>query len=167
MFQPFLEFKECYIERLKSLNKKIVVTQSYPRFTDHLSLHPKTGILVTDYDNPGLANIHLKAVSHDKYGAIILLDKETHLHQFLQILQPASPYQVFWSVVYNLSAMEGRLKKKYSKHLMRYVAKTTDWHIARDESLAVSFQVTYGELYIIIKRKSQTIRVKFEEIETS
>ena len=167
MFQPFLEFKECYIERLKSLNKKIVVTQSYPRFTDHLSIHPKTGILVTDYDNQGLANIHLKAVSHDKYGAIILLDKETHLHQFLQILQPASPYQVFWSVVYNLSAMEGRLKKKYSKHLMRYVAKTTNWQIARDESLAVSFQVTYGELYIIIKRKSQTIRVKFEEIETS
>ena len=167
MFQPFLEFKELYIERLICLNKKILVTQSYNRYVDNLSEVSKTGILVTDYDNRGLANIHLKAVSHDKFGAIVLLDNDKHRQQLLQLLQPVSQYKVFWSVVNNLSDMEQRLKKKYSKHLMRYVAKTTDWHIARDESLAVSFQVTYGELYIIIKRKSQTIRVKFEEIETS
>ena len=167
MFQPFLEFKELYIDRLKSLNKKILVTQSYSRYVDDLSEVPKTRILVTDYDNRGLANIHLKAVSHDKYGAIVLLDSEKHLHQFLQLLQPGSHYKVFWSVVNNLKEMEERLKKKYSKHLMRYVAKTTDWHIARDENLIVSFQVTYGELYIIIRRKTQTIRVKFDEIEKS
>ena len=167
MFQPFLEFKELYIDRLKSLNKKILVTQSYRRYVDDLSEVPKTGILVTDYDNRGLANIHLKAVSHDKYGAIVLLDADKHLQQFLQLLQPGSHYKVFWSVVNNLKEMEERLKKKYSKHLMRYVAKTTDWHIARDENLIVSFQVTYGELYIIIRRKTQTIRVKFDEIEKS
>ena len=167
MFQPFLEFKELYIDRLKSLNKKILVTQSYRRYVDDLSEVPKTRILVTDYDNRGLANIHLKAVSHDKYGAIVLLDADKHLQQFLQLLQPGSHYKVFWSVVNNLKEMEERLKKKYSKHLMRYVAKTTDWHIARDENLIVSFQVTYGELYIIIRRKTQTIRVKFDEIEKS
>lgn len=167
MFQPFLEFKETYIDRLKSLHKNILVTQTYHRYTDPLSLVPKTAILVTDYDNRGLANIHLKAVLHDKYGAIVLLDNEKHLQQFLQLLQPGSPYKVFWSVVNNLNQMEERLKKKYSKNLMRYVAKTTDWHIARDENLTVSFQVTYGELYIIIRRKTQTIRVKFDEIEKS
>ena len=167
MFQPFLEFKELYIERLKNLNKKILVTQSYNRYTDHLSVVPKTGILVTDYDNRGLANIHLKAVSHDKFGGIILLDSDKHVHQFTQLLQPGSAYKVFWSVVNNLKEMEDRLKKKFSKHLMRFVAKTTDWHIARDENLIISFQVTYGELYIIIRRKTQTIRVKFDEIEKS
>lgn len=167
MFQPFLEFKELYIERLKNLNKKILVTQSYNRYTDHLSVVSKTGILVTDYDNRGLANIHLKAVSHDKFGAIILLDSDKHVQQFTQLLQPGSAYKVFWSVVNNLKEMEDRLKKKFSKHLMRYVAKTTDWHIARDENLIISFQVTYGELYIIIRRKTQTIRVKFDEIEKS
>ena len=167
MFQPFLGFKEVYIERLKNLNKKILVTQSYNRYTDHLSVVSKTGILVTDYDNRGLANIHLKAVSHDKFGAIILLDSDKHVHQFTQLLQPGSAYKVFWSVVNNLKEMEDRLKKKFSKHLMRYVAKTTDWHIARDENLIISFQVTYGELYIIIRRKTQTIRVKFDEIEKS
>ena len=167
MFQPFLEFKELYIDRLINLDKKILVTQSYNRYVDNLSEVSKTGILVTDYDNRGLANIHLKAISHDKYGAIILLDNDKYRKQLTQLLQPASHYKVFWSVVNNLGDMEQRLKKKYSKHLMRYVSKTTDWHIARDESLAVSFQVTYGELYIIIKRKSQIIRVKFEEIETS
>lgn len=167
MFQPFLEFKELYINRLISLDKKILVTQSYTRYNDQLSAVPKSGILVTDYDNRGLANIHLKAVNHDKLGAIVLLDNDNHKQRLTQLLQPGSPYKVFWSVVNNLSDMEQRLKKKYSKNLLRYVAKTTDWRIARDENLSVSFQVTYGELYIIIKRKSQTIRVKFDEIETS
>ena len=43
--------------------------------------------------------------------------------------------------------------------------KNTNWRISANEAIRPSLQVIYGELFIVLKRGSQTLRVKFEEIE--
>lgn len=47
--------------------------------------------------------------------------------------------------------MEARLKKRFSNNIVRYVGKNTAWRIGRDENIIVDYQVTFGELYILIK----------------
>ena len=165
MFQPFLEFKEEYIQRLVSLNKKFLVSQTYNRYLDHFTEKQQTGILLTDYDNLGLASMHLKAIRADRYAAIIHLQNEKHRCKLQEMLKAGSLYKVFWSVVNNVNELERRLDGRYSKNIARYIGKNTSWHVGRDENIVVSYQVTYGELYAVINRKNQSMRVKFEEIE--
>ena len=54
---------------------------------------------------------------------------------------------------------------KYKDHMRRYLMKNTTWRIDSSEAIRPSLQVIYGELFIILKRGNQTLRVKFEEIE--
>ena len=167
MFQPFLDYKDVYVERLITLNKTILVSQTYKRYSADFADQRKTGILLTDYDNMGLAKIHLKAISHDRYAAIISLENDHHKRKLLAMLKPESPYRVFWSVVNNVTQMEERLKRRFSNNIASYISKNTSWHVGKSETIVAGFQVTYGELYIIVRRGSQSIRVKFEEIEKS
>ncbi len=53
------------------MKKFYLVSQTYTRGFDHFTEEHKADILVTDYDDPGLAKIHFNAVPHDKYAAII------------------------------------------------------------------------------------------------
>src|SRR4051794_38485992 len=62
MFQPFVEFKPQYIGKLKQLKKTFLVTQTYNRAYDHFATEHKINILVTDYDDIGLAKGHLAAL---------------------------------------------------------------------------------------------------------
>lgn len=167
MFQPFVPFKEIYVERLIGINKKLLVSQTYNRYMDPFAEEEKTGILLTDYDDPGLAKIHLKAVSHDKYASIISLEEEKHKQKLLEMLKPESKYKVFWCMVPDVEKMEERLNHRFSNNIARYINKNTGWHIGKDERIIPRFQVTYGELYIVIRRGTHSIRVKFEEIEKS
>ena len=71
MMQPFIKLQQPFLDKLVALQKNYLVTQSYNRHHDHFSEHNKQGILLSDYDDAGLAAIHLNAVSHDKYAAIL------------------------------------------------------------------------------------------------
>ena len=74
MFQPFELFKPEYVQKLINLNKIYLVSQTYTRAFDHFE-ETKTCLLFTDYDQKGLAEIHLSAVRADKYASIIDLTK--------------------------------------------------------------------------------------------
>jgi hypothetical protein len=165
MLQPFEHFKEEYIDRLLKLNKNYLVSQSYARAYNHFAEVHTIDLLMTDYDDPGLTKIHFNAVRHDKYGAVIDLTKEVHQKKLRSMLQTESKYGVYWSVVKDIDELQKRLDYKYKDHMRRYILKNTNWRIGGDEKIRPSFQVTFGELYIILKRGAQTLRVKFDEIE--
>lgn len=165
MFQPFEKFQANYINRLIELKKVYLVSQTYTRVRDLFSEEDKTDILVSDYDDIGLAKIHLNAVSHDKYASIINLTNEEHMKKLNQMLDPDSKYVIYWSVVKDLKKMEEAINSKYTENMRRYLQYQTNLKIGRGETLIPLFQVVFGELFIILKRGSQTLRIKFEEIE--
>lgn len=166
MFQPFEIFKNEYINRLRNMDKKYLVSQTYDRALDHFE-ETKTDILLTDYSDLGLAQIHYSAVNKDKYASIIDLANPKHKEKILEMLQPDSAYRLFWSIVKSMDDVKKRMDNKYKNNIRRYIMKNTAWRIGADEIVHPGLQVIFGELFIILKRGNQTLRVKFDDIEKS
>jgi len=164
MFQPFELFKPEYINRLIRMDKIYLVSQTYDKAFDHFEA-TKTGILLTDYDQLGLAQIHYSAVKNDKYASIIDLTNPKHKAKILEMLHPDSEYRLFWAIVKSIDDVKKRLDLKYKDNIRRYIMKQTTWRIDASEAIRPSLQVIYGELFIILKRGNQTLRVKFDDIE--
>lgn len=164
MFQPFELFKKEYINRLIRMDKKYLVSQTYEKAFDHFEA-TKTDILLTDYDQLGLAQIHFSAVKKDKYASIIDLTNPKHISRILEMLHPDSAYRLFWAIVQSVAEVKQRIDLKYKDHMRRYIMKHTTWRIDASEAIRPALQVIYGELFIILKRGNQTLRVKFDDIE--
>ena len=164
MFQPFELFRPEYINRIIRMDKNYLVSQTYHRAFDHFE-ETKTDILLTDYDQLGLAQIHLSAVKHDKYASIIDLNNAKHKSKLLEMFRADSGYRLYWAIVKSADEIKKRMNLKYTDNIRRYIMKQTTWRISANEAIRPSLQVIYGELFIILKRGSQTLRVKFEEIE--
>ena len=166
MLQPFEEFKPLYIPKLVSLGKKYLVSQTYTRATNHFSEEKKINLLISDYDDMGLAKVHLNAIKHDKFSAILSLDKAAHKNKLVELMNTNSKYRVFWAIVKSGKELEDRVNTKYRDHMRKYIMLHTNWRIDRNNSIRPTIQVTFGELYIILKHGSQTLHIKFEEIES-
>lgn len=164
MFQPFEVFKQDYIRRLIGLKKFYLVTQTYTRGPVD-TVNEKIVLLITDYDNPGLAKIHWNAVKHDKYAAVINLNNANHLAKITEMAGLGSAYILYWSMVKDVNELHQRLTTRYTENIRRFLATNTLWRIGADEKITTRFEVTFGELFIIIKRRSNNIRIKFEDIE--
>ena len=166
MLQPFEIFKPSYLEGIISLKKVYLVTQTYTRGFDHFTEVKKIDILVTDYDDLQYAKIHLQALKNDKYASIIHLENEAHKAKFIEMIT-GEKYRVYWAIVASREQLQKRLDIKYKDHVRRYIQKHTTWRIDANAKIVPKFEVTYGELYIVIKYSSQTLRIKFEDIEKS
>jgi len=164
MFQPFELCKPEYINRLIKMDKIYLVTQTYNKSLDHFEA-TKTNILLTDYDQLGAAQIHFSAVKHDKYASIIVLTNPKHKAKILEMLHTDSEYTLYWAIVKSIDEVKKRMDLKYKDNIRRYIMKQTTWRIDASEAIRPSLQVIYGELFINLKRKNQTLRVKFDDIE--
>ncbi|MEO6315952.1 MAG: hypothetical protein ABIU63_16870 [Chitinophagaceae bacterium] len=165
MFQPFIPFKLEHLETLPSLNKRYIISQSYERANDHFSEEKKIGIIFSTPNDLGLAKIHLNAVRHDKYAAILDLENPRHVEKIKEMLASESQYKVFWSIFNKKDELEKRLDLHYGNHIQRYIKNNTTWAISRDIGFNPKFHVIFAELFVLLKYGSQTLRVKFEDIE--
>lgn len=165
MLQPFEVFKPGYIARLLELKKRWLVSQSYPRGINPLQQIPKKPILLSDYDDPGLAKVHLNAVKNDRYAALIDLEKTMHKQKLASMLAPESGYTIYWSVVKSAREIETRINTRWKEKMRRYIDTKTDWRIDRNTVVRPAIEVIFGELFIVFTHGSQRLRIKFEEIE--
>lgn len=170
MLQPFIVFEERYISRLIELKKSLLVTQTYKRAMDLFASGGKKCLLVTDYNDPGLAKIHCNAVSEDPLHATIDLAKPVHVDKLISMLKEDSGYKVFWSIMRNAKEVEllkTHIARKYKWNIKNYINNNTNWEVSRDSAVGASVELVFGELYIILKHRNERIRLKLEEIEQS
>ena len=64
-----------------------------------------------------------------------------------------------------VNEIKKRVDLKYKSNIKRWITANTEWRIGADEIIKPALQVVFGELFIILKRGSQTRRIKFEDIE--
>ncbi len=166
MLQPFEPFRAMYIPKLRQMKKRYLVSQTYKRAYNHFEEVHKKDILLSDYDVLGGANIHYNAVKGDTYAAILDLENDAHLKKLEEMLSPASSYRLYWAVVKNAKELQEKINKVYKDKMRRYIDAKTNWRIKGDTTLYPSVQISFGELFIVLKYGNQTIRIKFEEIET-
>ncbi len=165
MLQPFVLLKNYPLERFIKLGKRYFVTQSYPRANNPLAEKQNINILVSDYDDPGLAKIHFSAISHDKYAAIIDLKKEKHLQKIKEMLSSDSAYELYWAAVTDAAALKNKLKKKYANHIRKFIDEHTQWRISRQDEFRPQLEVRFGDIFVIFKKGSERIDVPLSEIE--
>ncbi|HEY0679787.1 MAG TPA: hypothetical protein VGD17_15995 [Chitinophagaceae bacterium] len=166
MLQPFFAFRKEFVSRLIEMKQLYLVSQTYHRAPE-LTGQGKTVLLFTNYDSVTLAKTHLNAVRHDKYAAIIQLEKAEHRQKVNEMLSDGSKYAVFWAVIKSAEELQLRLDRQYKDNMRRYIEKHTDWRIGRDTIFRPNLELTFGELFIILKWNSRRLRIKFEDIETA
>jgi hypothetical protein len=167
MFQPFERFQAKYINRLVSLKKIYLVTQTYRRGFDHFENVEKQNILITDYEDKVEADKHLNKFKGDKYSSIINLENEKHKEKLIEMLNINSKYCVYWAIVKDAKETMKRLDLKYKDNVRRYIANKTNLRLKPSETLQTSLVVNFGEIYLIIKAGNKPITVNFEDIEKS
>lgn len=164
MLQPFIQLQQPFIDKMIALQKFYLVAQSYNRHHDHFSEHNTQGILLSDYDDVGLATIHLNAVSHDKYAAMLDLRKPAHFKK-LQSMMNGQEYDVYWCIVKSAAELKMRLDAGYKGKIRSWVDKNTSWNIKASDKVLTQFEVRFGELFLILKWGTQKASLNFEEIE--
>ena len=167
MLQPFELMKEIYLNKLVDLNKHFLVSQSYKRGSNQFAEEQKNDLLLSDYNDIGLAKGHLSAVRNDKYAAIVDLTRQEHFQKLKDMLLPGSEYRLFWAVVRSKKELETRLTTKYRENIKRYITVNTNWRIDRNATFLPALQLIYGELFIILKYRGETRRITFEQLEKS
>jgi hypothetical protein len=167
LLQPFEDFHTRYVDRLLQLGRRYLVSQTYFRAqaADEDPFGSRINLLLSDYAEPGEAKLHLNAVRTDRYAAIIDLGKTTHLNKIKEMAAPGSGYRLFIAIVRHAKELESRINRDYRNKFKQYVDNHTNWRISHDAVVTPSVQLSFGELYIILKHGSQRIRIKFSEIE--
>ncbi len=167
MLQPFEEFKAAYLSRLIQLGRRYLVSQTYHRVreTEADPALRRVNLLLSDYMEPGEAKLHVNAVKKDRYAAIIDLENPAHLKKLQAMLTAGSHYRVFFAVVRSASALENLMNRKYKDKLKNYVDKQTDWRISHDAIVKPMIQLSFGELFVILRHRNQHIRIRLEDIE--
>ena len=167
MLQPFEQFRPVYLSRLIQLGRRYLVSQTYCRVRE-MEKDPacrRVNLLFSDYMELGEAKLHVNAVKKDRYAAIIDLENPSHLKKMQEMLKADSGYRLFFAVVRSAKELENLVNRKYKDKLRNYVEKQTDWRISHDAIVRPTIQLSFGELFVILKHRNQHIRIKFEEIE--
>ncbi len=165
--QPFEDFKPIYLSRLMRLGRRWLVSQSYDRGRENLpdAVDSRISLLFSDYAEAGEARLHLNAVKKDRYAAIIDLENPAHLKKIQEMLSAGSDYRLFFAVVRSAKELENQINKHYKEKLKKYIENQTNWRISRDAVVKPTIQLSFGEIFIILKHGNQRIRIKFGDIE--
>jgi hypothetical protein len=164
MLQPFVPLRKIFVDKLISLQKYYLVSQSYQRHFDHFEETYKPGILFTDYDAAGHANMHLNTVKHDPYAAILDLRNQNHYQKIITLIEE-DKYRLFWAVVAKADDLKKRLDAGYKEKIRSWIQKNTIWKIGGSDQVTTACEVRWGELFLVLRWRTEQVSIKFEEIE--
>ncbi len=164
MFNPFVPFHYKMIDGFRKMNRRYLVSQTHTQAIDHFAEDAKEPILLTDYDELMSAKIHYNALT-DKYRYILDLENELHRNKVIEMIKPDSKYRVYAAFIEDMKQVEKRLNDKYTNNIRNYISKRTNWRIGADKTIYPRLEMTFGELFVILKYGSQTERFKLSELE--
>lgn len=164
MFNPFVKFEEKFIPAFRKVKKRYLVSQQFTRH-EAQDKKDKNFLMLTHYDDKGLATIHFNALSADKFAAIIDLENDAHREKLLTMLHPGSKYMIYSSLTIDPKEVKSLSDKIYKEKIQKYIEKKTNWRIGREQTIKPKLEITFGELYVALKYGSQVIRVRLAELE--
>lgn len=165
MLNPFAIFELRFIPALRKIHKRFLVSQSFYRDRSCSNYPDKKYILFTSYQDEGLARIHYKAIVEDQFAAIVDLDKPEHRSRVEEMIADHEKFVLYSSYVKDPAIIKKALDKELKIKIQSYVAKNTDWKIRREQTIRPEVELSFGELYVVMKYGSEKVRVKLEEIE--
>jgi hypothetical protein len=188
MFNPFVKFEPRFIPAFRNQKKRYLVSQTFSRGKDLFTTDKKVYLMLTHYDDSDKAKIHYKAIvgnpnniqpvinekgelqnfddgKKDKYAAILDLEKDEHRKKLEEMLSPNSQYIIYSSLIQDPKIVERAMDTIFKDKIKKYIDRKTNWRIPRDYTLIPRPELTFGELYIVMKFAGQTARIKLEDLE--
>ena len=191
MFNPFAKFEAKFIPALRNQKKRYLVSQIFTRAKDLFQEEEKVYLMLTHYDDLGRAKIHYNAVAgnvkgnapavndkgelinlnnsennkKDKYAAILDLEKDEHRKKLEEMLSSGSKYVIYSSLIEDPRTVEDAMNRLFKEKIKQYIERFTTWRIPKDHTIVPRPELTFGELYIVMKFAGQTARVKLADLE--
>lgn len=162
MFNPFALMKFEMLPRFRDqIKRPYLVAQTLrnaPPDPDG-----KTQILMSDYDDIGLARIHQNSVTKDKYVCLIDLNKEAHYMKVMKMMSPESTYRVYVAFITD-KEIEKTVLRKYEANVRNYI-KRAGWHIDRNTTFRPAIELVFGEFFVSLKYGTDERKFRLEELE--
>ncbi len=191
MFNPFVKFEPRFIPGFRKQNKRYLVSQTFTRGDDLFKIEGKVSLMLTHYDDLEKAKVHYNAVANngskkqvfvdengnlsnaktkkgvkkDEYAAILDLEKDEHRKKLEEMLAPDSKYVIYSSLIGDPKMVETAMDRLFKQNIKKYIERNTNWRIPRDYTIIPRPELTFGELYIVMKFAGQTARIKLEDLE--
>src|SRR5678815_1503871 len=150
-FIPFEKLTHSLISSFRKKGKRWLVSQTLKLNINDPMLLSKTLILVTHYEDKGLATVHHKAVLEDKYASVIDLERPTHRKQIDNILSQDSKYILFSALIRNRESVEKQATEMYKEKYWRFIQQHSQSGGSPTKSLRPSLQLIFGELFVVLK----------------
>ena len=164
-FIPFEKLTHSLISSFRKKGKRWLVSQTLQLNISDPELLSKTLLLMTHYEDKGLALVHHKAVVEDKYASVIDLERDIHRRQLDNILSHDSRYLVFSALIRNREIVEKKATEMYKEKYWRFIQQHSQSGISPTKSLRPSLQLIFGELFVVLKYGAETLRTKLADIE--
>ena len=153
------------IAGLRKNGKRWLVSQTLDVTASVAMSEAKIFLLLSHYDDAGMASVHLKAVIDDKYASLIDLEKDIHRKQLEKILARDSAYVVYSSLIRNKEQVEKMAADLYREKYWQFIRQHARSGINPNKSIRPSIQLIFGEIFIVLKYGSETMRTKLADIE--
>ncbi len=166
MINPFSLMDEKFIPAFRQRGKRYLVLQTFNRENNLFKEEKKSYVLVSHYDDPGHALLHFKEVKDEEMARMIDLENETERKDFEGMLNINSAYKVYSILDSNPKATKLAMDKQLKYKIQDYIADKTNWRIGRHHEMTPELEITFGELFVVLKYSGQKIRVPLKELET-
>lgn len=164
-FNPFEPLTPVLLASLRKKGKRWLVSQTMDLSSNNPLSDSKIFLLMTHYEDQGMATVHLKAVLEDKFASLIDLEKEVHRRQLEKILSKDSRYIVYSSLITNKERAEKMASELYKEKYWKFIQQHSRAGITSNKHLRPSIQLIFGEIFVVLKYGSETMRTRLSEIE--
>lgn len=164
-FNPFEKLSVPLIDAFRSKGKRFLVSQTLDIATEEALGPERIFLLVSHYEDQGMASVHLKAVHDDRFAALIDLEREKHRAKLVSMLRADSRYVVYSSLIRNRARAEQMMSQLYKEKYWKFVLQYSKSGISPSKNLRPSIQLIFGEIFIVLKYGSETMRTRLSEIE--
>lgn len=164
MFNPFVPFHTKMIDPLRKMSRRYLVSQTNHHAADECQEDPRIPILLSDYEDVSIAQVHLNALT-DKYKAMMDLENERHRGKLLDMLSPESKYKVYSAFIPEVKSVENRMNQQYSVNIRNYISRMTNWRVGGEKTINPKLEMIFGELFVTLKYGGQSVRIKLAELE--
>jgi hypothetical protein len=162
MFNPFYPFTQQVLDAFVNKGKKYFVRQTFNRGKGHFDEGIKGYFIFSHYDNLTTAQDHFGAISYDPNRFLYEWDNPEHQEKLKVAASGLKEYKVYANLF--KPDWERGINDRIKEKVRSYVSKL-GWSPKSGEMVATSYEVRFGELYMVLKYRGRTAKVKFDEVE--
>lgn len=172
MFNPFVRFTPGLLTAMLQQQTFYLVSQTMKSAIPNA--YDKKAMLLSDYKDKGLAQIHFNALiarrdnlknnqEKDPLIALIELQNPKHLRRVNEILLPDSDYAIFANFINDNKTAVRDAAKFYTNKLEKHVRDVTTWK--QIGKIKPELNVRFGELFFDVSYGSQHLQVFLHELD--